>query len=175
MVRAVNIEVLVLSQSQHEPELKHIESLLDMFGGIEWSVNDNKSVYCGSKFNPLDAAFSRKLYNAYTRYAHSDSCSGKGDEQKLHTLSGTEVALIDITLFGSGRDGFLITDKEICAKPFLGDRYYIKLADVFSIELDEKQQEVVINRTDRISYTHSELTQQMRAVVNCIQAYQAQF
>lgn len=69
----------------------------------------------------------------------------------------------------------LNTDKEICAQPFLGDRYYIKLADVFSIDIDEKQQEVVINRTDRISYTHSELTQQMRAVVGCIQAYRAQF
>lgn len=175
MTQTDESEVAVLDQLQQEPAQKFCESLWDMFFELESSISDNKSVYCGSKLNHLDKAFYKKLYNAYASYAHNNSCLGKDDEQKQHSLLGMEVVLIDITLFGSGRDGFLITDKEICAKPFLGDRYYIKLADVFSIELDEKNQDVVINRTDRISYTHSELTQQMRAVVNCIKAYQAQF
>lgn len=175
MAQSADNEVAVLDQSQQEPAQKFCESLWDMFFELESSICDNKSVYCGSKINPLNTAFYRKLHNAYASYAHNNSCLGKDDEQKQHTLEGMEVVLVDITLFGSGRDGLLITDKEICAKPFLGDRYYIKLADVFSIELDEKQQEVVINRTDRLSYTHSELTQQMRAIVNCIKAYQAQF
>lgn len=175
MTQVIESEVAILDGSQPEPAQKFVESLWDMFFEIGSSICDNKSVYCGLKINHLDSNISRKLYNAYASYAHSNSSIGKTDEEKQHTLAGMEVVFIDITLFGSGRDGFLITDKEICAKPFLGDRYYIKLADVFSIELDEKQQEVVINRTDRISYTHSELTQQMRAIVNCIKAYQAQF
>jgi hypothetical protein len=175
MAQAVENTAVVWEQSQSDSAQKIIEPLMDMFFEIESSINDNKSVYCGSKITPFDADFTRKLHNAYASYAHNNSCLGKSDEQKLHTLFGLEVALIDITLFGSARDGFVITEQEICAKPFLGARYYIKLSDVVSIDLDEKQQEIVINRTDRISYTHSELTKQMRAVVNCIKAYQAQF
>lgn len=140
---------------------------------VSSQINDKKNFYCDWDVVVPYTKREKKISNAIKSYAHRDRDISRDNDDKIMNADAP-VLFIDITLFGSGSDGFYVTDKVLYAKPFLEDRYTIKLKDITSIVLNDSEQEIVINDSDHLSYTHSELTPRMRVVIDCISAYISQ-
>ncbi len=147
---------------------KNIQSLDDIIWEYHNELNDDSSVYCGVGL--LKILFSKRE-KAINSYAHPEW--EKNDDIKTGP-NGELVILVDITVFGGAGDGFYITEDELYAKPFLEDKFHIKLEDINDIWLSKTDKAIYINGK-QLSYTHSELNQSMQIIVNCIETYIEQF
>ena len=167
------IDGLVVEDSQSEDKQqveieKNIESLEDIIWEYQHELNDDSSVYCGMGL--ISIIFSKKE-RAINSYAHPEW--EEDDDIKIGP-NGDLVVLVDITLFGGAGDGFYITEDELYAKPFLEDKFHIKLKDIRDIWLDEKKRAIYINGKS-LSYGDSSLNRPMQIIVNCIKTYLEQF
>ena len=128
-------------------------------------LNDGSSVYCS--FELFSSKAVKKIENAIQSYAHAEWQTDNDD--KYDSLDLLQV-FIDTTVFGSGKEGFYITEDEIAAKPFLGERFYIKLKDIRRIKIDEDERNILING-EELTYIHSSLTSRMKIIVDAIDKY----
>ncbi len=182
VLKVADKTVEVIDSDQGIDGLRQIEASLDEGGSITEEapqkqylcemlyrhykyLNDGSNIYCGMELVRPKGA--KKVKNAIQSYAHTDS--QVDNEYKYDNLGLLEI-LVDTTIFGSGKEGFYITQDEIVAKPSGGDRFYIKLKDIRNIEIDEDDQYITINYED-LSYSYSRLTPRMKIIVETIQKY----
>lgn len=128
-------------------------------------LNNDSSVYCGLEL--CRSKTQKKIDNAVQAYAHQECYVDREDK---YAPRGTLEVFIDTTVFGSGKEGFYITDEELIAKPFMGDRFYVKLEDIRHIEIDEDNTKITINYED-IDYVQSGLNSRMKVVVDVLNQY----
>lgn len=130
--------------------------------GHKDKLNDDSYVY---SFDGLESGKARrKIQGAIKSYANE-----YGSEP-----DGELLLLIDLTTFGSGNDGFYITEDELYAKPLFEDSFSIRLKDIKRVRLDTDDRIIKIN-SQELSYTHSEINRAMKILVDCLKEYIKQF
>ena len=156
-----------------EEEVKSFDSILGEFYS---QLNDKSSFYCGRDIPHRDEKIKKKIHNAEVTYAHADRYVDEGEIDKLCSTRGWLFLFVDLTIFGSGKEGFYITTTDLYAKSLHGERFHIELKDISDVRLDEDKCELTFNEYKFcIAYTNNDLTNKMRILVDCLNEYVAQF
>lgn len=150
-------------------DIKNIEckSFFEIVNEFQDQLNDDSSFYVG--YHAVYSA-SKKIKNAVDVYGMS---MYRKNKEINSSLDFDLVVLVDSTFFGSGKEGFLLTEDWFFGK-YNKNSIKIKLKDIEKIYLDEDDRIIYINDLS-IDFDSSLKSEKIQILVDCVKKYAAQF
>ena len=151
-VQPIESKVVIL-----ETKKESLESMLN-----EYESDFRRARDCGLYFGSdlLDDNARKKVEGAERSYANR----GKGGL----------ILLYDSTIFGSGKEGFYLTNEEFSIKFLFEDRYVVRIRDIRRFRVDRSDCEFTINGTS-FTYALKSLRDSLIIISKCIEKYNKQF
>ena len=152
-VQPIESQVVIL-----EAKIESLESMLN-----EYESDFRRARSCGLYFGSdlLDEKGRKKVEGAERSYANR----GKGGL----------ILLYDSTIFGTGKEGFYLTNEEFFIKFLLEDRYVVSIRNINKFRVDKHDCEFSINYGITYTYASSTLRDSLIIISKCIEKYNKQF